>query len=135
MQLRFSLAFLNLTIHSSSFFKHYIERYYKPLCVRNRVASEVVSPPPPPASGLDYYANTSPSCYLQTTFDVICVVRKGNKGWQMGYKSLQHHGKALAPVIQTLDTGGGVTWVNFCWVCAASLSEPLLHYSLFYGQL
>lgn len=103
MQLRFSLAFLNLTIHSSSFFKHYIERYYKPLCVRNRVASEVVFPPP----GLDYYANTSPSCYLQTTFDVICVVRKGNKGWKMGYKSLQHHGKALAPVIQTLDTGGG----------------------------
>ena len=48
MQLRFSLAFLNLTIHSSSFFKHYIERYYKPLCVRNRVASEVVSPPRPP---------------------------------------------------------------------------------------
>ena len=25
----------------------------------------------------------------------------------MGYKSLQHRGKALAPVIQTLDTGGG----------------------------
>ena len=26
---------------------------------------------------------------------------------------------------------GGVTWVNFCWVCAAGLSEPLPHYSLF----
>ena len=25
----------------------------------------------------------------------------------MGYKSLQHRGKALAPVIQTLDTGRG----------------------------
>ena len=25
----------------------------------------------------------------------------------MGYKSLQHRGKALAPVIQTLDTWGG----------------------------
>ena len=26
---------------------------------------------------------------------------------------------------------GGVTWVNFCWVCAAGLSEPRPHYSLF----
>ena len=31
--------------------------------------------------------------------------------------------------------GGGVTWVNFCWVCAAGLSEPLPHYSLFRGHL
>ena len=31
--------------------------------------------------------------------------------------------------------GGGSTWVNFCWVCAAGLSEPLPHYSLFLGQL
>ena len=32
--------------------------------------------------------------------------------------------------------GGGVgTWVNFCWVCAAGLSEPQPHYSLFFGQL
>ena len=31
--------------------------------------------------------------------------------------------------------GVGVTWVNFCWVCAAGLSEPLPHYSLFCGQL
>ena len=29
---------------------------------------------------------------------------------------------------------GGVTCVNFCWVCAAGLSEPLPHYSLFCGQ-
>ena len=29
----------------------------------------------------------------------------------------------------------GGTWVNFCWVCAAGLSEPLPHYSLFCGQL
>ena len=26
--------------------------------------------------------------------------------------------------------GGGATLVNFCWVCAAGLSEPLPHYSL-----
>ena len=31
--------------------------------------------------------------------------------------------------------GGGGTWVNFCWVCAAGLLEPLLHYSLYFrGQ-
>ena len=29
----------------------------------------------------------------------------------------------------------GDTWVNFCWVCAAGLSEPLPQYSLFCGQL
>ena len=28
---------------------------------------------------------------------------------------------------------GGVTWVNFGWVCAAGLSEPLPYYSLFCG--
>ena len=27
------------------------------------------------------------------------------------------------------------TWVNFCWVCAAGLSEPLPNYSLFCGLL
>ena len=31
--------------------------------------------------------------------------------------------------------GDGGTWINFCWVCAAGLSEPLPHYSLFRGQL
>ena len=30
---------------------------------------------------------------------------------------------------------GGDTWVNFCWVCAAGLLEPLPHYSLFCGHL
>ena len=25
----------------------------------------------------------------------------------------------------------GGTWVKFCWVCAAGISEPLSHYSLF----
>ena len=28
-------------------------------------------------------------------------------------------------------TPGGGTWVKFCWVCAAGISEPLPHYSLF----
>ena len=43
--------------------------------------------------------------------------------------------------VQFTRGGGGRggakgTWVNFCWVCAAGLSEPLPHYSLFFcGQL
>ena len=28
-----------------------------------------------------------------------------------------------------------VTWANICWVCAAGLSEPLPHYSLFCGHI
>ena len=31
--------------------------------------------------------------------------------------------------------GGGDTWVNVCWVCAAGLSEPLPYYGLFFGQI
>ena len=35
-----------------------------------------------------------------------------------------------------VDTrGGGGTWVYVWLVCAASLSEPLPYYSLFFGQL
>ena len=30
---------------------------------------------------------------------------------------------------------GGGTWVNFCWVCTAGLSEYLPHHSLFGDQL
>ena len=31
--------------------------------------------------------------------------------------------------------GGGGTWVNYCWVCATGLLEPLPHCSLFCGHL
>ena len=31
--------------------------------------------------------------------------------------------------------GVGCTWVNFCWVCAAGLSEPLPNNSLLCGRL
>ena len=34
-----------------------------------------------------------------------------------------------------LPGGGLITWINFCWVCAAGLSEPLPHYSLFCGYI
>ena len=30
---------------------------------------------------------------------------------------------------------GGIAWVNFYWVFAAGISEPLPHYSLFCGQI
>ena len=51
----------------------------------------------------------------------------------------------LSLVVQKVDSapgkgggggrGGVRTWVNVCRVCAAGLSEPLPHYSLFFGQL
>ena len=31
--------------------------------------------------------------------------------------------------------GGGVTWVNFGWVCAAGLSKPRSHYSPYCGDI
>ena len=36
------------------------------------------------------------------------------------------HGRGESP--------GGI-WVNFCWVCAADLSVPLPHYSLFFRTI
>ena len=39
-------------------------------------------------------------------------------------------------IIIDVMNGGGRTWVNICWVCAAGLSEPFKpHYSLFCDQL
>ena len=34
----------------------------------------------------------------------------------------------------TGNSGRGGTWLNYCWVSAAGLSEPLPHYSLFCGN-
>ena len=39
------------------------------------------------------------------------------------------------PVNTLPDPWEGGTWVRFCWVCAAGLSESPPHYSLFYDQL
>ena len=44
------------------------------------------------------------------------------------------HSKYTVVFLLSLRPRGG-TWVNVCWVCAAGLSEPLPHYSLFFGQL
>ena len=53
--------------------------------------------------------------------------------------------KKLAPVLShfcngllnlCMVWGWGGTWVKFCWACASGLSssEPVPHYSLFYGR-
>ena len=43
----------------------------------------------------------------------------------------QLHLQFFASYIISPGGGGGrATWVNFCWVCAAGLSEPLSHYSI-----
>ena len=34
----------------------------------------------------------------------------------------------IGVILSPLHPRGGATWVNFCWVCAAGLSEPLPHY-------
>ena len=52
--------------------------------------------------------------------------------------SISRKGDFLLVLKADIDPGGGggrVTWVNFCWVCAAGLSESLHYYSLFCGQL
>ena len=48
----------------------------------------------------------------------------------MGYTSLQHRGKALSPVIQTLDTRGGLLGLIFAgYVPLASQSPyPIIVY-------
>ena len=51
-------------------------------------------------------------------------------------KLIMHaHRKQKLGLKNDTAAGRGVTWVKFCWVCAAGLSEPLPHYSLFCGQL
>ena len=46
------------------------------------------------------------------------------------------HGNSGGRLLKQGGGGGaGVTWVNFCCVCAIGLSEPLPHCSLFCGQL
>ena len=50
------------------------------------------------------------------------------------FKVLGAQGKAIQLSIDLLPGGGG-TWVNFWWVCAACLSESLPHYSLFCGHI
>ena len=45
--------------------------------------------------------------------------------------------KALGVVVVVGGVGGGVwgIWVDFCWVCAVGLSEPLPHNSLLCGHI
>ena len=51
-------------------------------------------------------------------------------------KSVLSHQSAPIPQQSSPRVGvGGDTLVNVCWVCAAGISEPLPHYSLFFAQL
>ena len=50
-------------------------------------------------------------------------------------KTIFGSGASRSSRTSTRGGGGGGTWVKFCWVGAAGLSEPLPHYSLFSGQL
>ena len=40
-----------------------------------------------------------------------------------------HRWRNRSKITKTHRPGG--TWVKFCWVCAAGISQPLCHYSLF----
>ena len=44
-------------------------------------------------------------------------------------------GVSLVKVSERVGKSPRGTWVNFCWVCAAGLLEPLPHYSLLCDQL
>ena len=50
-------------------------------------------------------------------------------------RQLLNHVGAIFPLRKRNPGGGGGTWVNYRWVCAAGHSEPLPHYSLFCGPI
>ena len=61
------------------------------------------------------------------------LMRKKTVRYQICIKSsICSHRAAIEP---EGGGGGGGTLVNVCGVCAAGISEPLPHYSLFFGQL
>ena len=61
---------------------------------------------------------------IQTEHDIVKNINLSEADQMASYKS------GWGP-----RGGGGGEGVNFFWVCAAGLSEPLPHYSLFCGQL
>ena len=68
-------------------------------------------------------------------FSRSCVKKKQQQ--QKGHSAI---GEANKPNFFCRPGGGGGgqgggTWVNFCWVCATGLLEPLPHCSLFCGHL
>ena len=68
---------------------------------------------------------------LMLIFSRSCVKKKQQQ--QKGHSAV---GEANKPnFFCRPGRGGGGTWVNFCWVCATGLLEPLSHYSLFCGHL
>ena len=68
---------------------------------------------------------------LMLIFSRSCVKKQQQQ--QKGHSAV---GEANKPhLFCRPGVGGGGTWVNFCWVCAAGLLEPLCHYSLFCSNL
>ena len=71
----------------------------------------------------------------KNTFDSHTGTDAENCTLRLLRASLQHRLETLKQYDVPGGPGGGGTWVRFCWVCAAGLSEPPPHYSLFCGQL
>ena len=57
------------------------------------------------------------------------------QGFCPGWKIKLLNFLSLVTMRHIVPPRGGGTGVNFCWVCAAGLLEPLPNYSLFCGQL
>ena len=73
--------------------------------------------------------NSSRILLKKQPVSTVCKARK------LFAKEFLHLFMTSAPLQSRLRGGRGVTWVNFCWVCAADLSEPLTHNSPFCSQL
>ena len=63
--------------------------------------------------------------FVTVTADSPAGLEKSERTCDLQNKVIEDY-RQLAP---------GNTWVNFCWVCAAGLSETLLYHSLICGQL
>ena len=68
---------------------------------------------------------------LMLIFSRSCVKKKQQQQ-EKGHSAI---GEANKPHLFCRPGGRGVLGLNFCWVHAAGLLEPLCHYSLFCGNL
>ena len=66
---------------------------------------------------------------------VFGCFRDSFQGLLTGEKASEVLTYTLQPCLRFLTPPRGGTWIKFSWVCAAGLSEPPPHYSLFCGQL
>ena len=79
------------------------------------------------------FLKTYPKADANKGMYVLCsnyrILRKKKKNFNVTPATCQIFPKRVAT--RQIPGRGGGTWVKFCWVCAAGLSEPLPHYSLF----